>query len=1315
MTKLHEENFYTYRYDLLDFDWLDATLVPQEVSLTPGAPVFNARSLTTTGTSRLFSRTGGHEGDIPQIQPDRNPPPLPPPPPDEAPEVSKAIKDGAQYWHRALKAWQLACIAINHRQHELARYRLSEAHSATMIYFKFVRGRAISGTDERAQVVSLLSQVGDLDLPAEPLIQHILLPRHWNLSQMLAYRKSYTEIERLHQLDWAQPLTGLPLTNDIVIRPTINANCKQVLAHLAQVGRIDVALLPHIRQKLDYFLLVAVAVFIPLARAEIDRDARLHEAAIDGLSWVLNNSTPVLNEPIEVRFIRLLLAECLIEQGDTEYRAETPVSPPPLVPPPPDRLVRYDWMKARTSYERAIAQLRPLGTYDAQVTAAVAKLEAAIRAPEPELAKLGKEILVETIKPVLRPGESAAAGQERMVRENRAAAAPLLQIGDTTSTDTNPRVFALLLTANARLEQIKADFNWLGYPDDYTPPWRFQFLLERGRYFAEHAKQAQRDYLNFLSNAEREEFQEKSAAQAVQLESANIAIEDARVTHAEEEYDAATLSQDYAEKIATDAQIRVDEYGTFDQIAEKQSDAPWWEQASQIGGAILSGAAGGLQKGGGPMAAAGALGGFLSSVASLKAQERADTIQAAQRDYEKRSLELAKEEAHAAKLVAEQQEKVALAAVTVANLQRQAALLRHELAVETVAYLMNRKLNAEQWFRLASAIRAIAETYLRYAIEIAFLAEQAYEFEADKQMNVIRFDYDLSELGEYLAGDFLLKDLDTLEHDLIVSQRERQQHVRYVLSMAREFPEALQTLRDDRRVTFSMVLGQLEQRFPGLILARLGAVDVLPIALMDQTRFSLRLTHQGFSRMRSRPRPGTDPTQPWPAEARLHAPETAIYSGLTRQDAASIFPVASSGQRNAFEGRGAAGAWEIDMSVEENQVVPGTLADIVITFTMSGYYDGDARTEPPEPGPDVLTSFVSARQTFPDNFYDFNRTGRMVWPISSEFLTMGGRIGRLRNVGITLVPEPGVPRLSGLMSFYRMRFLIEKRSDGSLGLRIQQPTLRLEFATAGNNTLTVIARETGLDGAVKRIWDFGDGSGFKAEPPPSEGPMTHTYSKPGSYKVTMRATHQQRLIEMVSDIAVSRAHGLLWRTLDAPPELRPAPGRWATKLKIAGKLLLLPQGMQGVEATWRLDGQAPLRSSGPEEVSFELKPGSYSLDVRVARSIKANLLCDQRSIPSNAAPFDMNLSLTTNLRFNEKGEEINGTPNQPERNPLTNQLFNSVILSPVDDWAFELPLQYASRQGSTFAPFAGVTSRDEPKYELGYVQDLLLALEYEVE
>ncbi len=72
-----------------------------------------------------------------------------------------------------------------------------------------------------------------------------------------------------------------------------------------------------------------------------------------------------------------------------------------------------------------------------------------------------------------------------------------------------------------------------------------------------------------------------------------------------------------------------------------------------------------------------------------------------------------------------------------AGLQREAALLRHEFALQNLEFLRNRVLNAEQWYRLGCWIWSVSETYLRYSIELAFLAEQAYEFEAERRINVI--------------------------------------------------------------------------------------------------------------------------------------------------------------------------------------------------------------------------------------------------------------------------------------------------------------------------------------------------------------------------------------------------------------------------------------------------------------------------------------------------------------------------------------------------------------------------------------------------
>lgn len=115
---------------------------------------------------------------------------------------------------------------------------------------------------------------------------------------------------------------------------------------------------------------------------------------------------------------------------------------------------------------------------------------------------------------------------------------------------------------------MESGLNYLGYSDSYVPPWRFAFLLDRARYFVEHAKNAQREYLNFLSNAESEEFQEQTAAQNVEMEKSNIRLETARVDQAALEVDSAKASAELAQLAAANAQARLDAYAEFDAYAD---------------------------------------------------------------------------------------------------------------------------------------------------------------------------------------------------------------------------------------------------------------------------------------------------------------------------------------------------------------------------------------------------------------------------------------------------------------------------------------------------------------------------------------------------------------------------------------------------------------------------------------------------------------------------------------------------------------------------------------------------------------------------
>jgi hypothetical protein len=1099
---------------------------------------------------------------------------------------------------------------------------------------------------------------------------------------------------------------------------------------------------------IDAPLVILAFVLIPLARAEANRARRQFDAALQDLRWVLDSIVvrrifpqgggPNLQvrarlacEFIELPFAKLLLAETMLDKADAEYKARIAAEPPSA----PDVAI-YQGLKAAQTYLAIKRHFNNEGEYVARVDASREKLTQQIQqrlavndTRSQEFQLLGKDILV----PTLASFSTTLPGLDRRAKAHE----PLLKFtapeGQTVMRETNPRVYAALLTATARLEQLKAGFNYLGYLDTYVPPWRFQFLLERARYFAEHAKNAQRDYLNFLSNAEREENQELSTSQNVEMETSNVRIETARVDQVLLEVTAAKLSEELARLSAQNAQSRLGAFAEFDERADDLGKDIIGDLDKSLVGQVGAGAFTGAAVGsaGGPLGAlAGALigGGFglLSAYGQNKAQGAQIAIAAEQREFERKNLIFAISEAEISAEIAMAQRGVATSGLIVAGMQRAAALLRHEFALQNLVFLRNRVLSAEQWYRLVAAIRSVSETYLRYSVELAFLAEQAYEFEADKRINVIRFDYDLSEVGNFLAADFLMRDLDTLEQDLIVTQRQRQQSVRYVLSMAREFPEALQEIRDNGKTTFSLRLEQLEKRFPGLYNLRIGAVDVLPIALLDSTRFSLELTHLGTSQVRLKAQPDTPPGTPsvsplntndlpvptggwlaelqetWPVKLRVTGPETDVFSGLTRQEANAVFAFATTGQRHAFEALGAAAAWQVDFTARENQVVPESLADLLITFTVSGYHDSELRAaiDAVKPQTTTLTSFLSARQVFPDAFYDFSRTGRMVWKVPREMLSLTGDLGRLRNIGFSL--RPGAPNVhfSRLMTRLRMHFRINESGGVASGVTVL--TAIPETAVTQTAPLTVAVRAA-LNTATELVWDFGDGTPIlrtvrSGTTPiaPAEG--THTYAKPGRYMIKLRCIQNDSLSEFRMSVVISRNQKLgdpliVWPRVTFDTTTKTITFTPDGAVQEAGRML------------WRV-GDA---SAEGNSATFTLKPGHYTLDFAAVRRLNFRAYGAQRYV-NGATPLPLRgLNATTNRTFDENGAETNGTgtPPLPVRNELSKRLFDKGAISPEDEWTFELiPEEILGLPAGT--------AIGAEELDLSDIQDVVLSMEYDI-
>jgi hypothetical protein len=1295
-------NFYTYRYSLASNDEIRGM---QQVLAT----LSNDPNLETTWRDVFH---------IPQA-------------------AITALKNRAVNSGRALSSlllWNQANVDMDHNKYASAARNYEDCQRGIIAYFA-------ERLAQRNPPVTIPIPSPRDESGSDPAPEHELENALFAIAQALInfnsptreiwtfFRERYMTLtlEELQKHDWqrpkvvplayefATPLADYGPSTDFVTGLLRLATQMSILKSLQLSGE-------KVEEKIDAPLLALALVFCPLGIAEANRLRRHFDEALSQCKQLLtrHDQFKVLSEVVEKPFVKILKARILLDKADAQYKARKLAKTPALNP---DGSLKYQGLEAAETYQGVLQSFQDQGQYVNLVEAGVSSMSTQLNAllqhtfhpvaaqenapgtlppltPDDRraFALLGKKLTIDTIKP--KQGDYPEPDRRVSPHES------LVKIERPTETsppllETNPIIYALIVEARTRLLQMESGLNYLGYSDDYVPPWRFQFLLDRARYFAEHAKNAQREYLNFLSNAEREEFQELTTAQNVEMEKSNIRLETARVDQVKLEVESAKASEELARLQAHNSEQRLTNYEEFDKRADELADQVLGGAVVSGIGAVFSGAASGAIAG----AAAGGIGaiagGIIGGIGGLFGgggqviQQRAQLETAdEQRELEKKNLGLAIGEADQSATVALRQLAVAQAALVVAGMQRATAVLRHEFALQNLAFLRNRTLNAELWYRLSAAIRSVADTYLRYGIEMAFLAEQAYEFEADKRINVIRFDYDSSDLGELLAGDFLLRDLDTLEQDLIVGQRIRQQQVRFVFLLSRDVPAALQELRDTGSMTFSVRLEQLERRFPGLFNLRISAVDVLPVALMDASRFSLELTHLGSGQVRlhaeeadSEELLGTDwltgLEAEWSIRLRTTPPETAVFSGLSRQDqAGSIASFFAANQLGAFEGVPASSAWRVDMSMKENRIVPDSLVDLIITFTISGYYDPtlrDAIDHAPR-RPQAITTWLSGHQQFPDAFYQFNQTGQMEWQVTAESLGFKSSIGELRNVGVLFNVSQKRSELGRLLCSYPVEFEV----DAAGNVQLLRALPLVSFSTNGlvlNATLNTPA------GSVV-TFNFGDGTGLL-----DSTSLPHTYARPGRYEVLVRIAANGRLTEYRAAVVVSRQHAVQPPCIGIPV---------LQTSVVSGKIKLVPSlqvpSGETLSVVWRIDNVRSDPGSSP--LSFTLDPGRYVLRLTASRPLTARFYSQQRFDP--AATLDVqNLRLATNRTF-----DVNtGAETTTNLNDFGQHIFTGNTLAPTDRWTLELP---PDQNPSTVS----VSSSDVRQVDLSELSDVILALEY---
>lgn len=1109
-------------------------------------------------------------------------------------------------------------------------------------------------------------------------------------------------LESLEHFDWVLPLkafrysdTGAAPSNSTSRFSPLRSGAELVWAlgmseYMAPTSAAGTnAAFVKVEEKIEFPLLVITLVLCSFALAECNQNNRQYDQALVEIKRALDmhDRYKILSQTVEWNFARILFARILLAKGDYEYKTQLP-STAPLKDAQGNPV--YQGLRAAETYLGLIEVLRPLGGYVNRVTSELSTFATTMQGL---LAKrfdnyFQKTDTVNSLKVRERSEWLSLAHvtiirnvelpQAKSLRGGSALASPINFKTDATDSfvgERNPVVYQLITRAQARLIQLKGGLNYLGYHDDYVPPWRFEFLLQRARSFAEHAKSLQRDYLNFLRNAETEEFQEESMRQVAARSQAELTVSLARTDQSLSEVEAAKKSTELADLVKNHATVRANNYASFEDKSREYEQAIRELQGWQSASTALSALSSAAEIGGKVAASTGPAGVVLGPIAGViafaipmgthAAQQNVENIElqlkSTLREQEKYNLRAAIDETTKSKAVSDAQLISAQTRVTVAALENGASAMAQEFARQNYLYYINRRTNSELWYRLTWDVAELATRSLDRAIEVSFLAEQAYEFEADKTLNVIRFDYDAGVNGDTLGGDYLLSDLESLEQDLIVSQQLRQQEFQMTVSLARDFPEALGDLQRDETAIIPITLRYLEERFPGMFNIRVGRVDARLVALMSSNRQFIVVTHSGLGFVRANSRnvsqgnatsswiPAVD--ERWPVRVHNGKVESKTYTGLPTSESRDVFSFESTSQRAQFEKRPAATTWHIEVKQRQNRFVPGSLADVVLTFVLSGYLDetlkGEIKTG--MPSSTSATRLISTAQEAPDSFYEFANTGRLQLDVASQQLTQVGSPTRLRNFGVMLVPSLEQPQFSPCASHCVVE--VEISSVGALTILTELPHISL------SSTGLVLHAVVTLAAGVAARWKFDDNSNEL-----QGAAVNWTYPYAGRYIVQLSLVSQGRRYEYRFEHSIAAQNPLITPLVVLPLQITVS-GTGANRILAAS--CQRPAGVSAA-ASWQLaDGT----SKWGDSVTFpNLSPGRYFLRLSVMADLQANISCRQRI---GSAPVGLaGLMAVSNRKFKDDGSL--DTSNVPS--PLTTSLFGSRELSPVDRWLVEFPL-----------------------------------------
>ena len=370
-----------------------------------------------------------------------------------------------------------------------------------------------------------------------------------------------------------------------------------------------------------------------------------------------------------------------------------------------------------------------------------------------------------------------------------------------------------------------------------APIWRFDYLYQLSTFFAQQAQQAEQRYIQFEERRSSSAITRQQLLDAVSAARNELSIAEQRIREQESAVDVAR------ERVRMAADRRD---GLSDEYWEYISSSSMAIQYQAIAASLGGGSSGvfsdinhhieRIRRTGQTRGPRGLLIGASTYLAGME-----------MRDVELTRMRNAREQAENEENLARKQLKQEKTRLESARRLRNAVRSRFDEARALAQRYQDQDLTPEVYNRLAQLMKRVSAGYLNMAYEVAFLAEQGFNYEFRSALSVITApDSTSSPTDGLLQSEILRNQLASFKLSEVYLGGEERSIVTWEVKLSDLFPASyFDAINNKKPFTFMLDYSMLDKKFPGLVDVR---IENLLVKVSNGR--SVRLTNGFFAQIR---------------------------------------------------------------------------------------------------------------------------------------------------------------------------------------------------------------------------------------------------------------------------------------------------------------------------------------------------------------------------------------------------------------------------------------------------------------------------------